>query len=564
MSQSQLESILTEYADRVRAGQSPRLDEYLQRYPQLADELQTYFQNRDSTLDCAAEPPSLIGTQIGTYVLEEQIGRGGMGTVYRARQLGLKRPVAIKMISSGVLASSEERRRFQTEAEAAARVQHPGIIPIYEVGSWQGHAFYCMPLIDGPTLQSWVQDRSCRPYEAARIMSATARAVDHAHQAGLVHRDLKPANILVNCAGQPQLTDFGLAKWYREGTQLTHTGQLLGTPHYMSPEQAAGRPHIGPATDIYALGATLYALLTGQPPHFDATSAANTPADVLRRVLQDDPQPPKELCTDVPIDLQRICLKCLQRDPEDRYPTAAALADDLDRFIAGDPVEAGRSGLVHFFSRSLRRDPHHDYFENWGRALFLMGLVIFLAHTSIFTLSLLETSIWISHRLPRALMFIALAALLYVYRGGAILPRSAAERPVWSIWVGYLASLAVINTVLELSETHRSVNYAIVAALGGFGFIAMGGHIWGGCQLLGAIFLMAAIPAMQNPTAAPLILGSAWFISLGVLAHRYRRRAAATPTDPHGTTRDPGVTPSTVAYELASRSEPNESLRGGA
>lgn len=553
MSESQLESILTEYAERVRAGQSPHLDEYLERYPQLADEIQTFFRGLDSTLDGDAEPPSLIGAQIGTYVLQEQIGRGGMGTVYRARQLGLERPVAIKMISSGVLASPEERRRFQTEAEAAARVQHPGIIPIYEVGSWRGHAFYCMPLIDGPTLQSWVEERSCRPHEAARIMSATARAVDHAHHAGLVHRDLKPANILVNCAGQPQLTDFGLAKWYREGTQLTHTGQLLGTPHYMSPEQAAGRHHIGPATDIYALGATLYALLTGQPPHFDSTSTANTPADVLRRVLQDDPLPPKELCAEVPTDLQRICLKCLQRDPEDRYPTAAAFADDLDRFISGDPVEAGRSGLVHFLSRSLRRDPHHDYFENWGRALFLMGLVIFLAHASIFVLSRLDVSVWISHRLPRTLMFIALAALLYVYRGGAILPRSAAERPVWSIWAGYLASLAVINTVLVLGETPRSVNYAIVAALGGFGFIAMGGHIWGGCQLLGLLFLAAALPAIQFPTAAPLIVGIAWLISLATLAHRYRRRAATAIANPQGTTLDPEVTPTTVAYAPASR-----------
>lgn len=516
-----LEAVLAEYLERQETQSLPCPDEYLERYPELADELQVFFRNHQWLKGSDSEEVSLVGQQVGAYRLEAEIARGGMGIVYRARQAGLDRAVAVKLIGSGVLASHEQRRRFRIEAEAASRLQHPNIVPIYEIGSWQGHSFYSMPLIEGPSLEVWVRERSCRPAEAAQMVATVARAVAHAHLAGIVHRDLKPANILIDDQGRPQLADFGLAKAPHDGSLLTQTGQVLGTPHYMSPEQAAGKHDVGPATDIYALGAILYSLLTGRPPHGDSCESVDSPPEILRRVLQDDPVPPREICREVPGDLQRVCLKCLQRDPGDRYRSAEALAEDLDRFGCGEAVDAAGSGMLSAVARALRRDQHQQYFAHWGRALLLMGVIIFAAHVAIFAFSFLPWSPWLGRRLPRAVMFAGLAGTFYCYRRGAVLPRSAAERPVWSIWVGYLASLTIIHILIHLMEVEHSILLPITAALGGFGFIAMGGHIWGGCQILGGLFFAAAIPSALFPATAPLWLGTAWLLSLATLAYRY-------------------------------------------
>ncbi len=512
---------MAEYLERLESGSLPCPDEYLSRYPHLAEELRVFFHNHRWLQGAECEEGSLVGQQVGAYRLEAEIARGGMGVVYRARQAGLERAVAVKLIGSGVLASHEQRRRFRIEAEAASRLQHPNIVPIYEIGSWEGQDYYSMALIEGPSLEVWVRERSCRPAEAAATMATIARAVAYAHRAGIVHRDLKPANILIDDQGRPQLTDFGLAKAPHDGSLLTQTGQVLGTPHYMSPEQAAGKHDVGPATDIYALGAILYSLLTGRPPYADAAAAVYSPAEILRRVLQDDPIPPRELCREVPADLQRVCLKCLHRDPADRYRTAEELAEDLDRFASGETVAAAGSGVLSAVVRSLRRDQHQQYFAHWGRALLLMGVIIFAAHVAIFAFSFLPWSPWFSRRLPRAVMFAGLAASFYYYRGGAVLPRSAAERPVWSIWGGYLASLTMIHLLIHWMDVEHAILLPITAALGGFGFIAMGGHIWGGCQVLGGLFLAAAIPAALLPVTAPLWIGAAWLVSLATLAYRY-------------------------------------------
>lgn len=521
-----LESVMAEYLERIEAGETPDPGEYLQAHPEHAEELRSFFRNHHWLGDTPTpQAAPLIGTQVGPYEIEAEIARGGMGVVYRARQEGLQRPVALKLISTGVLAGEEERKRFRIEAEAAAKLQHPGIIAIHEIGSWHGYEYFSMTLVEGPTLQSLVDDGVFDDDQSARIVRDVARAVAYAHREGIIHRDLKPDNILLSRDEHPLVTDFGLAKWHREGSVLsriglTRTGQVLGTPHYMSPEQASGRSHGDAFTDIYSLGAILYALLTGQPPH-----AGSSAAEVLRSVLQDEPENPRTIRREVAPDLENICLMAMRADPIERYQSADALADDLDRYLSGEATSAAGSGLLDRVAREIRRDQHQDYFQYWGQTLYALGVIIFTAHLVIFALDRFDFSYWVTYWIPRIVMLVAIAGLIYRARGGAILPRSVAERPVWSIWLGYLASLGVINLVLVIAEIEPKALFPMAAALSGFGFIAMAGHVWGGSAIFGFLFLNVAVLAATFPDWAPLMFGTTWLISMVALGRHYRLRA---------------------------------------
>ncbi len=511
---------MAEYLERIERGETPDPAQYLRDYPQQAAELRSFFRNHHWLREAPSpQAMSLDGVQIGPYELECEIARGGMGVVYRARQQGLERPVALKLISSGVLAGEEERRRFRIEAEAAARLHHPGIIAIHEIGSWQGYEYFSMTLVDGPTLQSRVVNGHFDDDEAARMVRDVAHAVAYAHRAGIVHRDLKPDNVLVSEDGRPLVTDFGLAKWHREGTTITRTGQVLGTPHYMSPEQACGRGDGDMATDIYSLGAILYALLTGRPPH-----SGGSAAEVLRSVLQDEPESPRQIRREIPLDLEHICLKAIRYEPCDRYESAEALAEDLDRYLSGETIHAAGSGLLDRMAREIRRDQHQNYFEAWGRTLVRIGVIIFVAHVLIFVLSQSAMPNWIACSAPRATMLVAIFATIYHARDGAVLPRTVAERPVWSIWLGYLATLGVMNLLLWIGGADQGALIPIASALSGFGFIAMAGHVWGGSALYGLGFLVVSIVTTIFVTAAPLLFGTMWLVGLIGLAGHYRSR----------------------------------------
>jgi hypothetical protein len=323
----------------------------------------------------AASLPNVIaGQRAGDYVVEGELGRGGMGVVYKARQTSLNRAVALKMLLHADHAPDEAFLRFRREAEALARLRHPNVVQVYDVGEWQAGGavvpFFAMEYVGGGSLDRRLGAGPLPPRAAAELVEVLARALHAAHQVGIVHRDLKPANVLLANGGgerpgvatpershpplaglMPKVGDFGLARWADERTRLSASGALLGTPSYMAPEQARGLP-ADHRTDVYALGAILFECLTGRPPF-----RSNAVADMLVQVLHDEPPSPRRLRPEVPRDLATVCLKCLRKEPGQRYTTAEDLGDDLRRFLRGEPVRARPVGVLGRLLRWARRRP---------------------------------------------------------------------------------------------------------------------------------------------------------------------------------------------------------------
>ena len=372
-----LELIYTEFVVRNELGEKPLPASWIGDFPLWETDLNELFQvhaligenefdtivGPEATTDGLAGVPSKIppGTCVGQYELLEEIGRGGMGIVFKARQRGLNRFVAVKMILSANC-SRIDRARFRLEAEAASKLQHPNIVQIHEVGSQNGTPYMAMELVEGSNLQQQLAERPLSPQAAATLVKTLSLAVDFAHQHEIIHRDLKPANILQATDGIPKLTDFGLAKHVSAGSLsdpdeedkgLTRTGVLIGTPSYMSPEQVDQRfGAIGPATDIYALGVILYEALTGRLPF-----NANTSIETLEQVRTQEPVPPRRLIPKIPSDIETICLKCLEKEPRHRYVSAALLADDLGRALRGEPIHARRTRAAEQMVKWVRRQP---------------------------------------------------------------------------------------------------------------------------------------------------------------------------------------------------------------
>jgi TolB-like protein/Tfp pilus assembly protein PilF len=298
-------------------------------------------------------PPVRIPMHFGDYELQEEIGRGGQGIVYRARQKSLNRMVALKIIALGHWATARHLKRFRLEAEAAASLNHPSIVPIHEVGERDGCCYFSMNLIEGGQLDEVVRREAISIHRAAELIAKLARTVHYAHEHGILHRDIKPGNILLDKEGEPHLTDFGLARLVETESTVTRTTEVLGTPSYMAPEQASGNNvTLTRATDIYGLGAVLYHLLTGCPPF-----AGGTTYETVRLVLETEPRQPRLLNPKVDRDLSTICLKCLQKDPQRRYASALALAEDLERWLKHEPILARRTGLFARGKKWVRRKP---------------------------------------------------------------------------------------------------------------------------------------------------------------------------------------------------------------
>jgi hypothetical protein len=476
-------------------------------------------------LDSSAHPSHAASAWpcIDGFEVLDELGRGGMGVVYKAWQVPLQRLVALKMIVTGNTASQAHLDRFRAETLAVARVQHPNIIQLFDVGVHDGKPYFFMEYAAGGSLARKL-DAAPQPFAAAaQLVQTLARAVHVAHEHGIVHRDLKPANVLLTDDGVLKITDFGLAKRLDDESAQTQTGSILGTPSYMAPEQAEGRVRdVAPATDVYALGAILYELLTGRAP-FRGASMLET-LDQVRAV---EPVPPRFLRPGTPRDLETICLTCLQKDTACRYPSAAALADDLERFISGEPIAMRPAGLLGRLSRTLGRNRLRAEFQAWGNLLIAFGAIVCAFHVVLDQLYRSRQPLgWIVAIDCGQMLLLGLA--LWLTRIRRPLPVQPEEHRLWLEVIAFLMACALVRFIVArqaggVDALYEMREYPLFAVLSGLVLFIMGSAHWGRCYLFALLFAVAALLLPYYPAAGVLTFGALWTVSLCSLGLHLRR-----------------------------------------
>ncbi|MEP3481548.1 MAG: serine/threonine-protein kinase [Fuerstiella sp.] len=482
-----------------------------------------------------------VGATIADYQLLEEIGRGGMGVVYRAHQKTLNRTVALKMIPNAAFASSQDLARLRAEALAAAGLSHPSIVPVYEVGEFNGQPWFSMQYVKGTTLTDKLVSGPMQAEAAIKLLLPIIDAIGVAHQAGVLHRDLKPSNILLSEKGEPFITDFGLAKRLPspddslliDGSNiednLTASGAILGTPSWMSPEQAAGDAEsINSTSDVYSLGGIMYAMLTGRPP-FQAV----TPFDTLLMVMEQDPISIRVLNARVDSDLEMVVMKCLQKPQDLRYSDTTALADDLRAWLAGEPVAARQSTIINVMTRIFRESHHVSVLQNWGllwmwHSLVLLALCLI---TNAFQFAKVDS------RLPYVgLWVIGLSSWAFVFwnlrrRSG---PITFVERQIAHVWAGsMLASSALFWVESLLGEPVLTLS-PVLGCIAGIVFLAKAGMLSGIFYLHSAALFLGSIlmAAMDSYFGRPnfsislfgVISGLTFFLP-GLKYYRLQRRS---------------------------------------
>jgi hypothetical protein len=474
-------------------------------------------------------PPAL--PVIDGYEMGELLGRGGMGLVFKARQKTLGRHVALKIVVSGAHAGAEELARFRTEAQAVARLGHPGIVQIYEVGEQAGCPYLALEFVGGGSLAQQLDGTPMPPRRAAGLLLDLARALQHAHERGILHRDLKPANVLLTESGVTKVADFGLAKLLDGEPGQTHTGVVLGTPNYMAPEQATGKVRaIGPATDVYALGAILYEMLTGRPPFLGGSVL-----ETLHLVCTHDPAPPQVLQPRVPEDLATICLKCLEKNPAHRYPSAAALAQDLDLFLRDEAIAARKLTLWGQAARLLRHSHVDVNWGPWATLILCLSPLPLLAQVVVFAFfrnrpEYPPVAVGVSVVTVAGM----LVSIFLVNRASLRAITPVQRRRNVSTWLGNFIGL-VLATLTILRMTHPSTpeEWFVIYPLW---FIVVGGTLFslasnaGIFYLTGSLCYLLAVLAPLAPFYLPLVMGSLMSLNmttLGLLLRRVAREAAS-------------------------------------
>jgi serine/threonine-protein kinase len=487
-----------------------------------------------------AERAPATAVRVAGYEILGELGRGGMGVVYKALQADLNRVVALKMILAGGHAGEQELARFKTEAEAVARLQHPGIVQIHEVGEADGRPFFSLEYCPGGSLSQKLDGTPLSSREAARLVEQLARAVQAAHEAGIVHRDLKPANVLLAADGTPKVTDFGLAKKLDDSAGPTASGAVMGTPSYVAPEQAGGGTKwVGPAADVYGLGAILYELVTGRPPF-----RGETPMDTLLQVLEREPAPPSLLNPKVGRDLETVCLKCLEKQPERRYASAAELADDLRRFAEGDSISARSYNVLDWVARTLEHSQYDVQFLAWGTMLLQWAAVVAVVYvvvTAMIWLRPPHLDVWLVT--CHGALFAAMGVLFRLNRPQGVLPKTTAERQMWALLGGFLVACLLMGTVNRLMATaehpHVEVQlYPRFAILSGLTFLVLGSSYWGACYAFGLGFFGLAVLMTLDLAWAAAEFGALWAVALAAVGLHLRRlggeAAGKQPRGPAG------------------------------
>jgi len=463
---------------------------------------------------------SAIGSTVGDYELQQEIGRGGMGVVYRAFQDSLQRTVALKMIPNAAFAASQDLARLRAEALAAARLSHPNIVPVYEVGEHNGQPWFSMRFIEGTTLSQRLMNGPMTPREAVSLLVPIVDAIGAAHRAGILHRDLKPSNIIIDADGTPFVTDFGLAKRVSvddesilatgiasELTNLTQSGAILGTPAWMSPEQAAGQTDsIDIATDIYGLGAVLFAMLTGRPP-FQAAS----PLDTVLMVIEQDPPNLRMLNRAVDSDLEMVVMKCLQKPQDLRYSSTAALSADLRAWLNNEPVSARSSTVVQVMTRLFRESHHAAILQNWG--------LLWMWHSLVVLMLCLITNLMQFQGIRERWPFVSLwvvglglwAAIFWNLRHRAG-PITAVERQIAHLWGGSMIASSMLFAVESIMERPVLEFSPVLGSIAGMVFLAKAGILSGSFYIQsGMMFatslVMAAIEHSDLPNFSVSLFG---------------------------------------------------------
>jgi serine/threonine-protein kinase len=476
-----------------------------------------------------------------------------MGVVYKARQVGLERVVALKMILSGDHAGPQQRARFRTEAEVIARLQHPNIVQIYEIGEHGDSPFLVLEYCDGGSLSAKLAGTPLPAAEAAALLEDVARGVHHAHQHGVLHRDLKPGNILLQIRNAEcgvrnekeaeysfripnsdfriaKITDFGLAKKLDRGAGQTRTGAIMGTPSYMAPEQAAARKDIGPAADIWSLGAMLYDFLTGRPPFRAATEL-----ETVMQVIERQPVPPHLLNHHVPHDLETICLKCLQKDPAKRYANAGELAEDLRRWRTGESIHAHSLNLLQMVTSNLRRSQFDLQFANWGSMMMWSALIMLLGSTAasvVLWQRPASTADWLSG--IHLVMLVVLGVIFfYHHRSQGFWPSSTPERQLWVLVGGLVGACALLGFSDSLMATPERPHdllamYPRCAIVSGLVLFILGSSYWGMCYLFGIAFWLLAIVMSIWPAWSDVEFGLLWTVALLIIGNHLRKLGKTT------------------------------------